>query len=163
MTEAALKNDPALNIGDPAPGFDLPTETGEDISLASLKGKNVVVYFYPKDDTPGCTVEAQDFRDHIEDFKSADTVVIGISKDSVKSHQKFVEKHCLPFTLGADEDCATCQDYGAWVEKSMYGKKYMGIDRSTFLIDKEGIIRKIWRKVKVKGHVAEVLEAAKAL
>jgi len=163
MTQTAKKHAAELSVGERAPSFALPTETGEVLELASLQGKKIVLYFYPKDDTPGCTVEARDFRDHIEDFKSADTVVIGISKDSVASHRKFSEKLCLPFSLASDESASVCEDYGVWVEKSMYGKKYMGIERATFLIDGKGILRHIWRKVKVEGHVAEVLAAAQAL
>lgn len=160
MPTTATKLSSQLEIGATAPDFSVPTETGEILSLSALKGKQVVLYFYPKDDTPGCTIEAKDFRDHIEDFKSASTVVIGVSKDSVKSHEKFVEKLCLPFSLASDEHSTMCEDYGVWVEKNMYGKKYMGIERTTFLIDAKGVITAIWRKVKVEGHVAEVLEAA---
>lgn len=149
-----------LETGDKAPDFSVPTETGEIVSLSALKGMQVVLYFYPKDDTPGCTIEAKDFRDHIEDFKSANTVVVGVSKDSVKSHEKFVEKLCLPFSLASDEHSTMCEDYGVWVEKNMYGKKYMGIERTTFLIDTKGVIKALWRKVKVEGHVAEVLATA---
>lgn len=163
MATAAKKQTTGLNLGDAAPAFSLPTETGEIIELSALKGKKVVLYFYPKDDTPGCTVEAKDFRDAIEDFKSSDTVVLGVSRDSVKSHAKFSEKYCLPFSLVSDESTEMCENYGVWVEKSMYGKKYMGIERSTFLIDAKGAIRQIWRKVKINGHVAEVLEAARNL
>ena len=149
-----------LTIGDKAPAFDMAASNDSRVSLASLVGKNVVLYFYPKDDTPGCTIEAKDFRDMMKDFASANTVIIGVSKDSVKSHDKFKEKYCLPFTLGADEDGSVCEAYGTWVEKSMYGKKYMGIQRDTFLIDAQGIIRQIWRKVSIDGHAKEVLEAA---
>src|SRR6185437_8464509 len=117
----------------------------------------------PKDDTPGCTVEAKDFRDHVKDFEKANTVIIGVSKDSLASHEKFKEKYCLPFPLASDETGRVCEEYGVWVEKSNYGKTYMGIERTTFLIDKTGVIRHIWRKVKVDGHVKDVLEAAKAL
>lgn len=163
MEHVAKKQPAGLNAGDIAPTFSMPTETGEILELASLTGKTVVLYFYPKDDTPGCTVEAKDFRDSIEAFKSANTVVIGVSKDSVSSHEKFSGKLCLPFSLASDETTTVCEDYGVWVEKNMYGKKYMGIERATFLIDGKGIIRQVWRKVKVEGHVAEVLNAAKAL
>jgi peroxiredoxin Q/BCP len=133
------------------------------VSLAKLKGKNVVLYFYPKDDTPGCTIEAKDFRDLMKDFEKNNTTIIGLSKDDVKSHDKFKEKFCLPFTLASDTDGSTCEAYGVWVEKSMYGKKYMGIERTTFLIDKQGKIAQIWGKVKVEGHAKEVLEAAQGL
>lgn len=163
MTQAAKQQSAQLNVGDRAPAFSMPTETGEILELASLKGKNVVLYFYPKDDTPGCTVEAKDFRDSIEAFKSANTAVIGVSKDSVSSHGKFSGKLCLPFSLASDETTTVCEDYGVWVEKNMYGKKYMGIERATFLIDGKGVIRQVWRKVKVEGHVTEVLGAAQAL
>ncbi len=125
-----------LSVGDMAPDFTLPSDSGGSIRLSALKGKKVVVYFYPKDDTPGCTVEAKDFRDAIDAFRKADTEVIGMSKDSVKSHDKFKEKYALPFGLASDEGGSTCEDYGVWVEKSMFGKKYMGIERTTFLIDK---------------------------
>ena len=163
MPTAAAKVNATLSAGDAAPLFSMPTETGEILELASLKGKNVVLYFYPKDDTPRSTIEAKDFRDAIEDFKSADTIVIGVSKDSVASHQKFSGKLCLPFSLASDEQAGVCEAYGVWVEKNMYGKKYMGIERATFLIDTKGKLSQIWRKVKVEGHVAEVLSAAKAL
>jgi thioredoxin-dependent peroxiredoxin len=149
-----------LEVGDKAPDFKLPADGGKTISLSALKGKNVVLYFYPKDDTPGCTIEAKDFRDHIKDFEAANTMVLGMSKDPVKSHDSFKEKYCLPFPLVSDTG-TTAEDYGVWGEKSMYGKTYMGIERTTFLIDKNGVIRNIWRKVKVDGHVSEVLNAAK--
>ncbi len=150
-------------IGKPAPDFNMPTDGGGSISLNGLKGKTVILYFYPKDDTPGCTKEACGFRDNLSAFEGADAVVIGVSKDSVAKHDKFKAKYELPFTLGSDEDGAVCEAYGTWVEKSMYGRKYMGIDRATFLIDGEGILRQEWRKVKVPGHVEAVLEAAKGL
>jgi len=153
-----------INEGDKAPAFSMPTDGGKDATLASFKGKkNVVLYFYPKDDTPGCTVEAKDFRDLQAKFDKADTVIIGVSKDSVKSHDKFKDKYSLSFTLGSDEDVSVCGAYGVWVEKSMYGKKYMGINRATFLIDKSGTVAKVWPKVSVTGHAAEVLKAAQSL
>ncbi len=152
-----------INIGDKAPAFDLPADGGGRVKLSTLKGKPVVLYFYPRDDTPGCTTEAIDFSALIGDFDKAGATVIGVSKDSVAKHDKFKEKHELKVILGADEDGKIIESYGAWVEKSMYGKKYMGIDRSTILIDAKGIVRQIWRKVKVKGHAAEVLAAVKAL
>jgi peroxiredoxin Q/BCP len=152
-----------LNAGDKAPDFTLPTDGGGSVSLSDLKGKKVVLYFYPKDDTPGCTKEACGFRDSLPDFSGVDAVVIGVSKDSVAKHDKFKAKYELPFTLASDEDGALCEAYGTWVEKSMYGKKYMGIDRATFLIGPDGKIAQAWRKVKVPGHVEEVLAAAKAL
>src|SRR5579863_1094035 len=150
-----------LAAGDTAPDFDLPTADGR-VSLAGLKGKTVVLYFYPKDDTTGCTAEAQGFSAAAADFAAADAVVVGVSKDSVASHQKFKAKYGLAPLLGSAKDDDIVERYGAWVEKSMYGRKYMGIDRSTFLIDGEGRLRKIWRKVKVGGHVAEVLAQAQA-
>ena len=122
-----------------------------------------MIYFYPKDDTPGCTIEAKEFRDRMPDFEKNNAVIIGISKDSVKSHDKFKVKFCLPFILASDEDTKTCEDYGVWVEKSMYGKKYMGIQRDTFLIDAQGKVAKIWEKVKPEGHPEEVLQAVKEL
>ena len=152
-----------LEIGDKAPNFDMPTDGAGSASLAKLKGKNVVLYFYPKDDTPGCTIEAKQFGDLQKDFAKANTVVIGVSKDSVKKHDKFKEKYCLPFVLASDEETNVCEAYGTWVEKSMYGKTYMGISRDTFLIDGAGKLAQIWRKVKPEGHAAEVLAAAKAL
>lgn len=151
-----------LNPGDKAPDFDLPTDTGR-VSLAALKGKNVVLYFYPKDDTTGCTSQALQFSAEVEEFAKAGAVVIGVSKDSAASHGKFRKKHDLTVELGSDTLGETVEAYGSWVEKSMYGRKYMGIDRSTFLIDREGVVREIWRKVKVPGHVKAVLKAAQTL
>jgi len=151
-----------LGPGDPAPAFDLPSDEGR-VSLADLKGKTVVLYFYPKDDTSGCTAEAQGFTAAADDFAKAGAVVVGVSKDSAASHGKFRAKYDLKVKLGSAKDDDTVERYGAWVEKSMYGRKYMGIDRSTYLIDKAGVIRRVWRKVKVPGHVAEVLAAAQAL
>jgi len=152
-----------LDAGDKAPDFKLPTDGGGEASLAALKGKPVVLYFYPKDDTSGCTKEAMGFRDALPAFSKAGVAVIGVSKDSVARHDKFKAKYDLNFPLVSDEDGALCEAYGAWVEKSMYGRKYMGIDRSTFLIGGDGRIARIWRKVKIAGHVDEVLAAAKAL
>lgn len=146
-----------------APDFDMPISEFESITLKNLAGKNIVLYFYPKDDTPGCTNEAKDFRDFIEEFDKLNTVIIGVSKDSITSHKKFKEKHCLPFILASDIDGKVCNSYGVWVEKSMYGRKYMGIERSTFLIDKTGLLRKIWYKVSVKGHVKEILNTIKTI
>lgn len=163
MPKSAVKGmDNRVSVGDVAPAFSMPASEGKTVSSAALAGKNIVLYFYPKDDTPGCTIEAKDFRDHIKDFDKANTVIIGVSKDSVGSHDKFKEKYCLPFLLGSDEG-GVCEAYGVWVEKSMYGKSYMGIERSTFLIDGKGVLRGVWRKVKVDGHVKDVLEAAQAL
>ncbi len=152
----------SLEIGDAAPDFRMPGDAGE-IALADLKSKAVVLYFYPKDDTSGCTSEAQAFTAAADDFAKAGAVVVGVSKDSAASHAKFRAKYGLSPLLGSDKDGDVVERYGAWVEKSMYGRKYMGIDRSTFLIDKAGVIRRIWRKVKVPGHAAEVLEAVKSL
>jgi peroxiredoxin Q/BCP len=152
-----------LKAGDPAPNFDLPTDGAGRASLAKLKGKPVVLYFYPKDDTSGCTTEAKGFTEAADAFAKAGATVIGVSKDTVLSHEKFKAKYDLSFPLAADVDGATVEAYGVWVEKSMYGRKYMGIDRSTFLIDPQGKIARVWRKVKVPGHVPEVLAAVKAL
>jgi thioredoxin-dependent peroxiredoxin len=151
-----------IDIGKKAPDFSLSSDTGS-VSLKGLKGKNVVLYFYPKDDTPGCTKEAIEFTALAKDFAKANTVVIGASKDSIVSHAKFRAKHKLSVELVADDDGKMCEAYGVWVEKSMYGKKYMGIERATFLIDSNGKIAQIWHKVKVPEHAAEVLGAAKAL
>lgn len=152
-----------VQTGKSAPAFKLTSDEDAVISLADLKGKNIVLYFYPKDDTPGCTIEAQDFSKRIKEFETLDCVVLGVSKDSVKSHCKFIEKYSLAFNLLADESGETCQKYDVIREKSMFGKKYMGIERSTFLIDKIGKVAKIWREVKVNGHVDEVLEALKQI
>ena len=153
----------SVEIGDKAPSFTLPTDGGGKVSLKDFKGKPVVVYFYPKDDTSGCTAEACAFRDQLPDFSKLKTAVIGVSRDSAASHDKFKTKYQLPFPLASDEDGKVCEAYGVWAEKSMYGRKYMGIERSTFLIDGNGILRGVWRNVKVPGHVEAVLEAAKAL
>ncbi|MGD1876330.1 MAG: thioredoxin-dependent thiol peroxidase [Kiloniellaceae bacterium] len=152
-----------VELGKKAPDFTLPTDGGGTVSLKDLKGQKVVLYFYPKDDTPGCTKEACGFRDALPDFTKVAAVIIGVSKDSVARHDKFKGKYDLPFTLAAEEDGTVCAAYGTWIEKSMYGRKYMGIDRATFLIDEKGMLRGEWRKVKVKGHVEEVLDAARAL
>ena len=148
-----------LNVGDKAPDFKLPTDGGGTLALKDLKGKKVVLYFYPKDDTPGCTTEAQNFRDAIKKIEKAGAVVVGASKDSVARHDKFKAKYDLPFTLVSDEEGTLCESYGVWVEKNMYGRKYMGIQRATFLIDEKGKIAAIWPKVKVKEHADEVLAA----
>jgi len=151
-------------LGDAAPDIALPTDQGGQFSLSKHKGKkNVVIYFYPKDDTPGCTTEAKDFRDHLAEFDALDTVIIGISKDSITSHDKFKAKYSLNFILASDEEGDVCERYGVWVEKNMYGKKYMGIQRATFLIDKKGAIAAQWPKVKVEGHTQDVIAAVKAL
>jgi len=153
----------SVNVGDKAPSFTLPADGGGKVSLKDLKGKAVVLYFYPKDDTSGCTAEACAFRDALPDFSKVKAEIIGISRDPVKSHDKFKAKYDLSFPLASDEDGKVCEAYGTWVEKSMYGRKYMGIERSTFLIDGKGVIRNVWRKVKVPGHADEVLKAAQAL
>jgi len=152
-----------VEVGSKAPDFTLPTDGGGSVTLSQLQGKKVVLYFYPKDDTSGCTAEACGFRDSFPDYTGADAVVIGISKDSVTSHDKFKKKHNLPFVLASDAASNVCEKYGTWVEKSMYGRKYMGIERCTFLLDQEGVVRDVWHKVKVPGHVAAVLKAAQAL
>jgi peroxiredoxin Q/BCP len=151
----------ALEIGSPAPDFSLPDETGAPVSLSSLKGKKVVLYFYPKDDTSGCTIEAKDFSCLVDDFAKEGAVVIGMSPDSTKSHGKFLAKHELKVRLVADEDKSAIQAYGVWTEKSMYGRKYMGVERSTFLIGEDGKILEIWKGVKVPGHAEAVLDAVK--
>ena len=150
-------------VGDQAPDFSMKTDGDGEVSLSGLKGKTVVLYFYPKDDTPGCTKEACGFRDSLPDFSALDAEIIGVSKDSVAKHDKFKAKYELPFKLASDDDGSVCEAYGTWVEKSMYGKKYMGIDRATFLIDGDGLVRSVWRKVKVPGHVEAVLKAAQDL
>lgn len=146
-----------LNEKDKAPQFTLRDSLGNNVSLSDFKGKKVVLYFYPKDNTSGCTKEACDFRDVFPEFKKLNGVVLGVSADSEKSHQGFAQKYELPFTLLSDPDKEVIQKYGVWKEKSMYGKKYMGIERTTFLIDEEGSILKIYPKVKVPGHVDEIL------
>ncbi len=156
---------PAANPapGTEAPDFTLPRDGGETVSLLGLRPGKVVLYFYPKDDTPGCTLEAQDFTARLAAFTAAGTSVIGISKDSVKAHDKFCKKHGLGIILASDEEGHTCEDYGVWVEKSMYGKTYMGVERTTFLIDGAGKIAQVWNKVSVKGHADDVLAAAQVL
>jgi peroxiredoxin Q/BCP len=152
-----------LDAGQPAPDFDLPTDGGGRVRLADFKGRPLVLYFYPKDDTPGCTKEAQGFAEAYPEFQAAGIELLGLSKDSAASHDKFKARYRLPFTLASDADGDVIAAYGSWVEKSMYGKEYMGIDRSTFLIDGDGMLRRVWRKVSVSGHVAEVLAAARTL
>jgi peroxiredoxin Q/BCP len=152
-----------LKEGDKAPDFSMEADGGKTVSLKDFAGKPLVLYFYPKDDTPGCTVEAIDFSAQAAAFRKAGAAVVGVSKDSVKAHEKFRDKHALKIPLGSDPDGKTIEAYGSWVEKSMYGRQYMGIDRSTFLIDGKGVVRRIWRKVKVKGHADDVLAAVKAL
>lgn len=153
----------ALSIGDPAPAISLPRDGGETVNLAEMKGQKVVVYFYPKDDTPGCTKEAIGFTEQAAAFADAGAVVWGVSKDSVAKHEKFRAKYELGIPLLSDEGGSVCEDYGVWVEKNMYGKTYMGIERATYLIDTDGKIAQIWRKVKVPGHVDAVLDAVKGL
>ncbi|MBA4351765.1 MAG: peroxiredoxin [Rhodobacter sp.] len=152
-----------ITAGASAPDFTLPRDGGSNITLSALRPGKVVLYFYPKDDTPGCTLEAQDFTARLAEFTAAGTTVIGVSKDSVKAHDKFCKKHGLSIILASDETGHTCEDYGVWVEKSMYGKTYMGVERTTFLIDGTGKVAQVWNKVSVKGHADEVLAAAKAL
>lgn len=157
------KRNEIFNIGDQAPDFTLPSTTDDKVSLSQFKGKYVVLYFYPKDNTPGCTNEACDFRDYHGEFENLDVVILGVSPDPLKSHEKFINKYDLPFLLLSDEEHDVSEKYGAWVLKKMYGREYMGIERSTFIIDKEGKIIKVYRKVRVKGHVEEALEFIKAL
>jgi peroxiredoxin Q/BCP len=153
----------SLKVGDKAPDFDLPTDGGGSLKLKDLKGKTVVLYFYPKDMTPGCTTEAQDFRDRAKQFEKAGAVIVGASKDSPARHDKFKQKQNLNFALVSDEDGTLCEAYGVWQLKKFMGREFMGIVRATFLIDAKGVIREIWPKVKVKGHAEEVLDAVKAL
>jgi len=153
----------ALQPGDKAPDFILPSDEGPDLRLTDLAGKAVVLYFYPKDDTTGCTNEARAFTAAAKAFAAAGAVVVGVSKDSIKSHAKFRNKYELDVRLGSDVDGQTIERYGVWVEKSMYGRKYMGIERATYLIDGAGVIRRVWRKVSVPGHAEEVLAAVHAL
>lgn len=150
-------------VGDIAPAISLPRDGGETVNLSDFAGKNVVLYFYPKDDTPGCTKEAIGFTESIDAFAGLNTVILGVSKDSLKKHDKFVAKHDLKIALLSDEEGDVCERYGTWVEKSMYGKTYMGIERATYLIGADGKIAQAWRKVRVPGHVDAVLDAVKAL
>jgi thioredoxin-dependent peroxiredoxin len=148
-----------IQEGDRAPDFTLPSDDGSHVSLAGLRGKRIVLYFYPKDDTSGCTVEACEFRDTLPRLDEAGAVVLGVSPDPVASHRKFRDKYDLTFPLLADEDHAVAEAYGVWAEKSMYGRKYWGIERTTFLIDEEGVVARVWRKVKPRGHAEAVAEA----
>ena len=148
-----------LEIGDKAPSFTLPQTADKDVSLSDYKGRYIVLYFYPKDNTPGCTKQACGFRDDLPQFDKLDATVIGISKDSLKKHHNFTDKHDLNFPILSDENGTVCEDYGVWVEKNLYGRKYMGIERTTFLIDPDGVIQDIWRKVKVNGHIDAVRTA----
>jgi peroxiredoxin len=153
----------SLKIGDKLPDLSLPASGGDTIKLKDFKGKKLVVYFYPKDNTPGCTLEGQEFTALYKEFAKAGTEIVGVSKDSVKAHDNFCEKYGFPYKLLSDADGTMCDAFGAIVEKSMYGKKYMGIDRCTFLFDEKGVLKQDWRKVSAKGHAAAVLEAVKAL
>ncbi|GAB5511751.1 MAG: thioredoxin-dependent thiol peroxidase [Hyphomicrobiales bacterium] len=162
MSDAKTEQNKALE-GDKAPGFSLQTDAGGNVTLSDLAGKPVIVYFYPKDDTSGCTKEAIAFSEHKDAFSALGATIIGISPDSPAKHDKFKAKYDLTIMLAADEEKTVAEAYGVWVEKSMYGKKYMGVERSTFLVDGSGSIAKAWRKVKVPGHVEQVLDAAKAL
>lgn len=154
-------SDKTLKAGDPAPDFNLPSTSGENISLESLRNKNVVLYFYPKDDTPGCTRESCDFRDSEKKFKKAGAVILGISNDPIESHHKFAKKYFLPFSLLSDTDHKISEAYGVYKEKSMYGRKYWGIERSTFIIGPDGKLKAIFRKVKIENHIDEVLRELK--
>ena len=147
-----------LVVGAVAPDFTLPSTSGLDVTLSALKGKRVVLYFYPKDCTSGCTLEAQDFRDYLSKFVKSHTVILGVSRDSIKSHAKFIDKESLNFELLSDEDETVCKLYDVIKDKTMYGKKVRGIERSTFLIDEKGIVQAVWRKVKVEGHVMDILK-----
>ncbi|MDF0601409.1 peroxiredoxin [Psychromarinibacter sp. C21-152] len=152
-----------IETGAPAPDFTLPRDGGDTITLSDLRGKKVVLYFYPKDDTSACTREALDFSEALATFEAAGARVLGVSRDTVRRHDNFRDKHGLDVPLLSDAEDEVCEDYGVWVEKKMYGRSFMGIERSTFLIDADGLVQRIWRKVKVPGHVAEVLSAVKAL
>lgn len=151
-----------VTIGEKAPDFSLPRDGEGIISLADFKGRKVILYFYPKDDTSGCTKQACALNENLAKFNSLKAQIIGVSKDSVKKHDKFRDKYGLEFPLASDENGTTCEDYGVWVEKSMYGRKYMGIERTTFLIDENGKIERVWNKVKIEGHEQELMDALKA-
>lgn len=153
----------AISIGQKVPAFERPATGGKTVKLSDFEGRNVILYFYPRDNTPGCTLEGQDFRDHMPEFEARDTAVLGVSRDSLKSHEKFREKQKFPFDLLADEDESLCRLFGVIKEKNMYGKKVMGIERSTFLLDARGVLQGEWRKVRVKGHVEAVLRAVESL
>ena len=152
-----------LKIGNKVPDIELEATSNQTIKLSDFKGSKMILYFYPKDNTPGCTREGHDFRDNIRKFSSRKTIILGVSRDSLKSHENFKKKQCFPFDLLSDEDEKLCKQFDVIKEKNMYGKKIMGIERSTFLIDEKGKLRAEWRKVKVDGHIAEVLEAVKNL
>jgi len=157
------KKEEILKLGERAPEFTLSASNGGEVSLTNFKGKYVVVYFYPKDNTPGCTTEACDFKSYHDEFKNLNAVILGVSPDPLKSHDRFIEKYQLPFLLLSDEDHHVAEQYGAWVLKKNFGKEYMGIERSTFIIDKDGLLIKVYRKVKVKGHVEAALDFIKNL
>lgn len=152
-----------LEIGKKSPNFSLPRDGGDTVSLAEFRGRNLVIFFYPRDNTSGCTAEAVGFTVKLPEFEAAKTAVIGVSKDSVRSHENFRDKQALKMPLLSDKDGDMCESFGVWTDKKLYGKTYKGIERSTFLIDADGVIRQIWRKVRVPGHVEEVLAAAQAL
>ena len=152
-----------LNEGDPVPDVKMESAEGKAISPTDFSGQKLVIYFYPKDDTSGCTREAQDFTALAKEFEKAGTWILGVSKDGARSHAKFTEKYDLKVPLATDPDGLVCEAFGTWIEKSMYGRKYKGIERATFLVDRDGIVKHVWRKVKVPGHAEEVLEAARAL
>lgn len=152
------KEKTGLQPGDKAPAFSMPSLEGK-VTLSDCKGKKLVLYFYPKDDTSGCTREACSFQDHLPRFKKSDAIIIGVSKDSLASHEKFARKYKLTFNLASDEDTKVASAYGVWIEKSMYGRKYMGMDRATFIINEKGLITHVWRKVKVPGHAEDVMKA----
>ncbi len=162
MNNKTAQQNNYLQTGAKAPDFTAPTDNGEIFTLSSLHGKNVALYFYPRDNTPGCTTEAKDFSSLYEEFQRHNTEIIGISKDTVAKHKNFKVKYNIPFTLISDAETDICENYGVWVEKSLYGKKFMGIMRSTFLINTSGILTHIWHKVKVKGHAEEVLSVIKS-
>jgi peroxiredoxin Q/BCP len=163
--KAPAKGNPVkgLKVGDRAPDFTLPTDGSADVTLSGLRGKAVVLYFYPRDDTPGCTVEACTFNDNLPDFSRLNAEIIGVSKDNEASHARFRTKYKLGFRLAADTETKVAKAYGVWIEKSLYGRKYMGMDRATFLIGKDGVVRAVWRGVKVPGHVEAVRTAVEAL
>jgi peroxiredoxin Q/BCP len=152
-----------VNEGDPVPDVAMEGADGKRVSPADFAGQKLVLYFYPKDDTSGCTAEAQAFTALADDFQNAGTWLLGVSKDSPRSHAKFTDKYSLKVPLASDAEGAACEAFGTWVEKSMYGRKYMGIERATFLVDRDGVVKRVWRKVKVPGHADEVLAAARAL
>jgi peroxiredoxin Q/BCP len=158
LTEAVM-----VKEGDPVPDVKMEGADGKAIGPRDFAGHKLVLYFYPKDDTSGCTAEAQAFTALAEEFEKAGTWLLGVSKDSPKSHTKFTDKYGLKVTLASDTDGAACEAFGTWIEKSMYGRKYMGIERATFLVDRDGVVKRVWRKVKVPGHAEEVLAAARAL